>query len=88
MNKIAQILGERLHQFRESSIGKILGRIYDEAERPVIQGTAEIGQALFMGNAYVPYGRGTHAPKAHDNPTPEVKNPEITKNEKDHEMEM
>jgi hypothetical protein len=88
MSKIGEILGKAIEEFRESSIGDILGKIYDGAERPVIQGAAEIGQAIFTGNAYVPYGRGTHAPKDHDNPTPEVSHPEITPNAPDKQPEQ
>lgn len=37
---------------------ELLGAAYDVAQRPVMQGAAEVTQALFTGSAYVPYGEG------------------------------
>jgi len=92
MSKITEIIGDKVEQFRESTIGHILGGIYDVLERPVVQGAGELAHGIFSGSAYLPYGRGQSAPKDHDEPTPEVSKPEITPNtpekEPEHEMEM
>jgi hypothetical protein len=37
---------------------KGLGEIGQELGRMGVQGSAELGSALFTGNAYVPYGQG------------------------------
>lgn len=36
----------------------LVGGAYDVARQPAMQGAAEVAQALFSGNAYVPYGDG------------------------------
>jgi hypothetical protein len=44
--------------------------IYAEFKRLGVQGAAELAQALFTGQGYVPYGRGQNAPKDHDHEQP------------------
>jgi hypothetical protein len=41
-----------------SQAADLLGAAYDVAQKPVMQGAAEVAQALFTGNTYVPYGEG------------------------------
>ena len=40
------------------NLDKILGDVGAELGRLGVQGQAELGAALFQGNAYVPYGQG------------------------------
>ncbi|MGA2256832.1 MAG: hypothetical protein ABSG53_19450 [Thermoguttaceae bacterium] len=39
-------------------LGKAASEIGQELSRMGVQGQAELGSALFTGNAYVPYGQG------------------------------
>ena len=46
--------GEKLSQMFDKAVGEI----GQELGRLGVQGSAELGSALFNGNAYVPYGPG------------------------------
>ena len=43
---------------------KVAGVAFDVAERPGMQGAAELASALFTGNSYVPYGEGQQSEEA------------------------
>lgn len=45
---------EQVKQF----LNRMATEIGQEAKRMGVQGQAELGSALFTGNAYVPYGQG------------------------------
>ena len=55
-----------MEAFKElmSGLGEVAGQVWDEMERPAIQGQAELAAALFSGSAFVPYGEGQQSAAA------------------------
>jgi hypothetical protein len=76
---------------------EVLGKIWDEAARPVMQGNAEVAQALFSpsGSAFVPYGEGQRSAEVtpqeapqHGLPPEAARQAEAPQPERGVEMEM
>lgn len=70
-----------------------LGKVWDELERPGKQGTAELANTLFNGQAFVPYGEGQRSADIQkDEPThglpPEAQKQPEQQKEQGMEMEM
>jgi len=50
---------------------EVLGRIWDELERPGKQGAAEVVQLLNTGTAFVPYGEGQRGTEVEQQEAPQ-----------------
>ena len=48
----------RFEEKLKQMVGRAVSEIGQELGRLGVQGSAELGSALFTGNAYVPYGQG------------------------------
>lgn len=67
METFKEILGD---------VAQVAGKAWDQVEAPMIQGNAELANALFNGNAYVPYGPGQEI-EAPAQVAPEMAEPQI-----------
>ncbi len=48
----------RFEEKLKHMVGRVVGEIGQEMRRLGVQGSAELGSAIFTGQAYVPYGQG------------------------------
>ncbi|MBP3955470.1 hypothetical protein J8F10_09270 [Gemmata sp. G18] len=82
--EVGQELGNRVEEAK-GFLGNVMSEIGSELGRLGVQGQAEVAQALFNGNAYVPYGEGQ---KGVEQETPQHGLPPVAQVEKQQEVEM